>query len=230
MKTASVGFGHIDPKLVEEYNGSKKRERQLSSITMLRDVVTHRKSFYFDKIGVQAEAMSPLEWVNSDAYEPQYQLSHGLARYNPNSLHESKAELCNMEYVGINEEMEDSLCLYSYKFQHRVELFTSYRVKDTQQRDRGWEDESVEMIKKQSEPEIKVYNFARELFDARVQAAKTDIKHRLNNGENVEWLCAKWAEEFDVKTDDFRPKVDAKKEAFTCNLLPRDKWCAGLCY
>mmetsp|Transcript_13852 Transcript_13852/g.19234 ORF Transcript_13852/g.19234 Transcript_13852/m.19234 type:complete len:342 (+) Transcript_13852:413-1438(+) len=228
LKEAKVGFGHITSTGVSRYYG-KPGHRPLSTITMFRDVITHRASLFIEKAD-KKRYPTPIEWVKGDDYEEEQQLSHVLQSYG-NSTEDYEKELCEMEFVGVNERMVDSLCLFSYKFQTRVEMLNSYRVKNDHKRVE-WSKEAVELASNKSSVEVKMVNFVNQLFDARVEAAKADIKQRVDEGQKLDWLCSKWATEMDQETTEFHPKIDRNKERFMCGLDPKgyDLWCANLCF
>eukprot|EP00471_Norrisiella_sphaerica_P012839 CAMPEP_0184503170 /NCGR_PEP_ID=MMETSP0113_2-20130426/51732_1 /TAXON_ID=91329 /ORGANISM="Norrisiella sphaerica, Strain BC52" /LENGTH=327 /DNA_ID=CAMNT_0026892617 /DNA_START=975 /DNA_END=1958 /DNA_ORIENTATION=- len=227
LETAEIGFGHNHPWEIVAYNKNQKA-RELTPITMLRDVVTHRKSFYLEKMsGIYA---TPKEWIKSKDYIKHYQMVNSLSTFGK-TLKKNKREYCNMEYVAMSdpEKMEDALCLYSYKFQHRVELFSSYRVKPDEKRENGWDDETVKTVERIEADEIELVNFVSQIFDERLKAAKAHTQQMIADGQEVGWLCSKWGNEFNVKTTTFAPKLDARKQELVCGLKP-EKWCPNLCW
>jgi len=118
--------------------------------------------------------------------------------------------------------MEDSLCLFGYKFKRRTELFTSYRVKPDKRRDEGWDAQAINVTRKESTLENRVMTFAKEMFQARVEAAKLDIKKSLTakgGGElkqHSKWICTKWAIELGLEQNPFVPDKALVKEKFFC--------------
>jgi len=140
----------------------------------IRDVVGHRKSLYLEKVD-HAKYPRPVDWVRSSTYPRNFQLEHTLLDAASATLEGAKRELCALEYVGLNEQMEDSLCLFGYKFKRRAELLTSYRVKSDQLRDEGWDAQAMIATRKKSALENRVMTFAKEMFHSRVEVEATSL-------------------------------------------------------
>eukprot|EP00471_Norrisiella_sphaerica_P011138 CAMPEP_0184503006 /NCGR_PEP_ID=MMETSP0113_2-20130426/51623_1 /TAXON_ID=91329 /ORGANISM="Norrisiella sphaerica, Strain BC52" /LENGTH=330 /DNA_ID=CAMNT_0026892403 /DNA_START=1038 /DNA_END=2027 /DNA_ORIENTATION=+ len=217
LHEAKIGFGHTTTSGVSKYY-RKDGTRVVSPITMFRDVVTQRASYFNEKVD-KALYPTPTDWIKSDTFEAEFQLGHVLSTFG-NATEKYKDELCNMEFVGLSEKMEDSLCLFSYKFQRRVEMLNSYRVKEDKKRV-DWNQDEVEMAGKKSSAEIQMINFVKDMLDARIEAAKADIRKRVDGGQKMDWLCSKWATEMAQQTTEFQPKIDADKQRYMCSLDPK---------
>eukprot|EP00466_Bigelowiella_natans_P001542 jgi/Bigna1/89669/estExt_fgenesh1_pg.C_530070 len=233
LKTAKIGFGHLTRREVANSELSSDSHRGISPITMIRDVVGHRKSLYLEKVD-HAKYRRPIDWVRSSTYPSNFQLEHTLLNAANATLEGAKRELCSLEYIGVSEQMEDSLCLFGYKFKRRTELFTSYRVKPDKRRDEGWDAQAINVTRKESTLENRVMTFAKEMFQARVEitntcglawlisAAKLDIKKSLTakgGGElkqHSKWICTKWAIELGLEQNPFVPDKALVKEKFFC--------------
>lgn len=170
---------------------------------------------------------TPSEWLASSHYR-KFMQSYQVGKLASEGLQEfrtlikqtagqkmlglsASSNVCNMAFIGITEKMDETACLYSYKFQTKLAQLPSYRVKSYNYvEEDGWDADVNSKLLKMEKSEVALVDYAKKVFNERLEAAKADIKRRKDNGEDMPWVCNEWRTEIGMEKADQALMSDSK--------------------